>query len=156
MDEFDRKLLNQMQINNRQTAEILSEKVGLSPAACQKRLKKLRETGVIASDISVLDPASIGRRMTMIVEVTMERERPEYLDEFKRKMRASPEVMQCYYVTGTADFVLIVTAKDMKDYEEFTRNFFFQNSNVRRFQTNVVMDGVKVGLAVPLSGDGEG
>ena len=150
IDEFDKKILALVQKNNRLTADQLSDRVGLSPAACQKRLKKLRDSGVIASDISVLSPDAVGRRLTMIVEVTMERENPDQLDDFKRKMLACPEVMQCYYVTGNSDFVLVVTAKDMKDYEDFTRMFFFQDSNVRRFHTNVVMDNVKVGLSLPL------
>lgn len=150
IDEFDKKILALVQKNNRLTADQLSDKVGLSPAACQKRLKKLRDSGVIASDISVLSADAVGRRLTMIVEVTMERENPDQLDDFKRKMLACPEVMQCYYVTGNSDFILVVTAKDMKDYEDFTRMFFFQDSNVRRFHTNVVMDSVKVGLSLPL------
>lgn len=150
MDEFDVKLLNLVQENNRLTAEKLSVDVGLSPAACQKRLKKLRDSGVIARDIAVLSPDAVGRRLTLIVEVTLERERPEMLDKFKRTMQAAPEVMQCYYVTGNADFIVILTARDMKDYEEFTRHYFFQNSNVQRFQSNVVMDDVKVGLNVPV------
>ena len=65
-------------------------------------------------------------------------------------MQAAAEVMQCYYVTGNADFIVILTARDMKDYDDFTRRHFFQNSNVRRFRTNVVMDSVKVTLSVPL------
>ena len=150
MDEFDVRLLNLMQQNNRLTAETLSAEVGLSATACQKRLKKLRDSGTIARDISVLSPEAIGRRLTMIAEVTLERERPEILDQFKRTMQATPEVMQCYYVTGNADFIVILTARDMKDYEDFTRRHFFQNSNVRRFHTNVVMDSVKVTLSVPL------
>jgi len=150
MDSFDVKLLSLIQQNNRLTAENLSAEVGLSPTACQKRLKKLRDNGTIAADISVLSRNAVGRRITLIVEVTMERERPEFLDQFKKTMLATPEVMQCYYVTGNADFILILTAKDMKDYEDFTRRFFFQNSNVQRFHTNVVMDDVKVGLSVPI------
>lgn len=59
-------------------------------------------------------------------------------------------VQQCYYVTGTADFILVVTAEDMESYEEFTRITFFEDPNVRSFQTNVVMDSVKVGLSVPM------
>lgn len=150
MDSFDLKLLDLVQKNNRLTAEQLSEKVGLSSTACQKRLKKLRDNGTIAQDISVVNRSAVGRRVTMVVEVTLERERPEFLDQFKKTMLKTPEVMQCYYVTGNADFILILTAKDMKDYEDFTRRFFFQNSNVKRFHTNVVMDDVKVGLSVPL------
>ncbi|MEH6476127.1 MAG: Lrp/AsnC family transcriptional regulator [Sneathiella sp.] len=151
MDEFDLKLLELVQENSRLTAEQLSETVGLSPTACQKRLKKMRDTGVITKDVSVLNREIVGRSLTMIVEVTLERERPEFLDQFKETMLKTPEVMQCYYVTGNADFIVILTAKDMKDYEDFTRRFFFHNSNVKRFHTNVVMDNVKVGLSVPVS-----
>ena len=151
MDEFDVKLLTLVQQNSRLTAEQLGESVGLSPTACQKRLKKMRDTGVISEDIAVLNREIIGRNLTMIVEVTLERERPEFLDQFKETMLNTPEVMQCYYVTGNADFIMILTAKDMKDYEDFTRRFFFHNSNVKRFHTNVVMDSVKVGLSIPVS-----
>ena len=150
MDEFDAKLLALVRQDNRLTAEKLSEQVGLSATACQKRLKKLRDVGIIAQDISVLSPEAVGRRLTLIVEVTLEREHPEILDQFKRRMLNSPEVMQCYYVTGNADFIVILTAKDMNSYEEFTRRFFFQNSNIQRFRTNVVMDSVKVSLSVPV------
>jgi Lrp/AsnC family leucine-responsive transcriptional regulator len=150
MDEFEVKLLNLVQQNSRQTAEKLSAHVGLSATACQKRLKNLRDNGTIAREIAVLSPEAVGRRLTMIVEVTLERERPEILDQFKRTMRAAAEVMQCYYVTGNADFFVILTAKDMKDFEDFTRRYFFQNSNVRRFRTNVVMDSVKATLSVPV------
>ncbi len=153
MDAFDAHLLQLVQQDNRLTAEQLGAAVGLSPTACQKRLKKLRDNKTIAADIAVLSPTAVGRRLTMVVEVTLERERPEILDEFKETMRATPEVMQCYYVTGNADFILILTARDMKDYEDFTRRFFFQNSNVRRFHTNVVMDSVKVGLSIPVQAD---
>lgn len=150
MDKFDAAILTAVQDNNRLTAEQLSDCVGLSPAACQKRLKKLRDNGTIARDISVLAPEAVARGLTMIVEVTLERERAELIDQFKKTMLSAPEVMQCYYVTGSADFILVLTAKDMKDYEDFTRRYFFQQSNVSRFRTNVVMDRVKVGLAVPV------
>lgn len=153
MDQFDRKLLTLMQKNNRLTAEKLSEQVGLSATACQKRLKKLRDEGIIAADISVVNREAVGRRMTMIVEVTLERERPEFLDQFKKSMMTTPEVMQCYYVTGNADFILVLTATDMKSYEDFTRRFFFENPNIKRFHTNVVMDEVKVGLSIPIEGE---
>jgi len=155
MDTFDAKLLNIIQRNNRLTTEQLSDVVGLSPTACQRRLKKFRENGTIASDIAVIAPAAVGRRMTMIVQVSLEREQPEHLDQFKKSMLETPEVMQCYYVTGSSDFILILTAKDMQDYEHFTRRFFFDNPNIRSFNTSVVMDHVKVGLSIPIYADEE-
>jgi Lrp/AsnC family leucine-responsive transcriptional regulator len=150
MDAFDRKLLALVQENNRLTAEQLGERVGLSPSACQRRLKRLRDTGVIEADIAVVSPEAVGRSLTMIVEVSLEREHPHIIDAFKKSMRATPEVMQCYYVTGEADFIIVLTARDMKSYERFTQQFFFDNPQVRRFRTFVVMDRTKVGLGVPL------
>jgi Lrp/AsnC family transcriptional regulator, leucine-responsive regulatory protein len=153
MDSFDAKLLNLIQKNNRLTTEQLSEAVGLSSTACQRRLKKFRENGTIAKDISVISADAVGRRMTMIVQVTLEREQPEHLDRFKDSMLNTPEVMQCYYVTGSSEFILILTAKDMHDYENFTRRFLHNNTNIQHFQTNVVIDHVKVGLSIPIEAD---
>jgi len=150
MDAFDRKLLDLVQDDNQRTAEALSAAVGLSPSACQRRLKRLRRDGVIVGDVAVLAPDAVGRHLTMIVEVTLTRERPDLVDAFKRSMQQTPEVMQCYYVTGDRDFVLILTVPDMKAYEDFTRRFFFENPNVQRFNTTVVMDRVKASLRVPL------
>lgn len=153
LDDFDRRLLALVQDNARLTAEQLGERVGLSASACQRRLKRLRETGVIEAEIAVVAPEAVGRSLTMIVEVSLEREHPHIIDAFKKSMRATPEVMQCYYVTGDADFIIVLTARDMKSYERFTQRFFFDNPQVRRFRTFVVMDRTKVGLGVPVDDD---
>lgn len=153
LDDFDRRLLALVQDNARLTAEQLGERVGLSASACQRRLKRLRATGVIEAEIAVVAPEAVGRALTMIVEVSLEREHPHIIDAFKKSMRATPEVMQCYYVTGDADFIIVLTARDMKSYERFTQRFFFDNPQVRRFRTFVVMDRTKVGLGVPVDDD---
>ena len=150
MDNFDTLILDALQHNNRLTAEALSEKVGLSPDACRKRLAKLRSSDVIEQEVAILNPQTMGRGLIMIVEVTLQNERPADLDRFKDKMKAAPEVMQCYYVTGNADFILILSAKDMADYEDFTRRHFFAEENVARFRTSAVMDRVKVGFTMPI------
>lgn len=150
LDSFDRKLLRAVQANNQLTADTLGDLVGLSSSACLRRLRRLREAGVIEAEIAVVAPEALGRALTMVVEVMLEREQPDLMDAFKRSMRATPEVMLCLYVTGEVDFVLIVTATCMRDYEDFTRRVFFDNPNVRRFNTRVVMDRVKFGLSVPI------
>lgn len=150
MDSFDTLILDALQHNNRLTAEALSEKVGLSPDACRKRLAKLRSSDTIEQEVAILNPQTMGRGLIMIVEVTLQNERPAELDRFKDKMKAAPEVMQCYYVTGNADFILILSAKDMADYEDFTRRHFFAEENVERFRTSAVMDRVKVGFTMPI------
>ena len=150
MDSFDTLILDALQHNNRLTAEAMSEKVGLSPDACRKRLAKLRSSDAIEQEVAILNPQTMGRGLIMIVEVTLQNERPAELDRFKDKMKAAPEVMQCYYVTGNADFILILSAKDMADYEDFTRRHFFAEENVARFRTSAVMDRVKVGFTMPI------
>ncbi|KAE9629774.1 Lrp/AsnC family transcriptional regulator [Parasedimentitalea maritima] len=148
MDDKDLDILRLVQTNARLTAESISQDVGLSPAAVQKRLQKLRASNVIERDIAVLSPAKLGREMTIIVEVILERENRAHLDTFKRKMRNAPCVQQCYYTTGEGDFVLILNVHDIKEYEEFTQAHFFDESNISRFKTSVVMDRVKVSLDV--------
>lgn len=149
VDSFDRNILKIMQQSNRATSEQVAEQVGLSPAAVQRRLKRMREQGLIQADISVVNPKALGRAVTLVVQVSLERERADLMDAFKKEMSSNEAVQQCYYVTGSSDFILIVTAVDMEGYERFTRDTFFENTNVRSFQTNVVMDAVKVGLSVP-------
>ncbi len=150
IDSFDRKILKIMQNSNRATSDQIAEQVGLSPAAVQRRVKRMREQQIINADISVVNAKAVGRNMTLIVQVSLERERADLIDLFKKEMKKREDVQQCYYVTGSADFMLVVTAFDMEDYEQFTREAFFDNTNVRSFQTHVVMDPVKVGLSVPV------
>jgi len=150
MDKFDRILLAAIQTNNRLTAEELSKKVGLSPDACRKRVNRLRTQGYVEADIAVLSPTKLGRDLILIVEVTLNSERPSDLDRFKEEMRDAPEVMQCYYVTGNGDFILILSARNMADYEAFTRQYFFAEENIMRFRTSAVMDRVKTTFALPL------
>jgi Lrp/AsnC family leucine-responsive transcriptional regulator len=152
MDKFDALLLDALQRDNRQTAEVLSLSVGLSPDACRKRLNRLRAAGYIEADIAILSPERLGRGLMLVVEVSLQNERPVDLDRFKARMHDAPEVMQCYYVTGNADFILILSARDMADYEAFTRRHFFAEDNVARFRTSAVMDRVKVGFALPVTG----
>lgn len=153
MDKFDALILNILQRNARTTAEAMSQQAGLSPDACRKRMARLRSSGVIKAEIAVLDPASVGLGLILIVEVTLQNERKADLDRFKAAMQTAPEVMQCYYVTGNADFILIVSARDMAGFEEFTRRHFFTEDNVLRFRTSAVMDSVKTGFAVPVAPD---
>lgn len=150
LDAFDRKILAQVQRNARLTAAELSALVGLSPSACHRRLAALRASGVIEAEVAVIDPKAVGRRITMVVTVTLEREHSDVIAEFKRATRENVEIMQCYYVTGAADFVMVLTSRSMEAYDAFVERFLFSNRNVRRFETMVVMDRVKVGFDLPI------
>ncbi len=148
LDDRDLEILRLVQSNTRLTAEALGMEVGLSTAAVQKRLKKLRDSGVIEKEVAVLSPSKLGRSMTVIVGVMLERESRMHLDAFKRRMRSAPAVQQCYYTTGEADFILVVVVADIQEYEAFTQEYFFDESNVSRFTSSVVMDRTKVSLDI--------
>ena len=148
MDDKDLQILKLVQSNARLTADALSVEVGLSGPAVQKRLRKLRDTGVIEKEIAVLSPDLLHRDMTVIVQVVLERENRMYLDAFKRSMQNASAVQQCYYTTGEADFILVVVVRNIKEYEAFPQEYFFDQSNVARFTSSVVMDRVKISLDV--------
>lgn len=149
-DEFDKQLLRMLQQNNRLTADELAAAVNLSPSAVQRRLKRLRDEKIIEADVSIISPAVVGLGITCVVDVVLAEGTSKALEKFKSTMRKCQEVMQCYYVTGTYDFVLLVNTKDMQHYEEFTRKWLMDNPNVRHFYTHVVMDKVKVGYSIPV------
>ncbi len=151
LDEFDRKILTIVQLDNRAPSEEIGQRVGLSGSAVQRRLQKLRTAGIITADISVVDPVAAGGLMTVVIEVTLERERQDLFDAFKATLLETPEVQQCYYLTGRIDFLVIAVVRDMGHYEAFSQRLFFGNANVRRFQTSVVMRSIKTGLSVPMA-----
>ena len=153
LDEFDLKLLDAIQHNVRLTADELAEKIHLSPSSVQRRLCRLREQKIIQAEVAIVSPDALGRSLSAIVEVTLDTDRPKVVEEFQRAIQAAPEVMQGYYVTGNADFVLIVTAKSIQDYEEFAHRFFSKRPHVKYFRTSVVMRLVKWGVSVPMSND---
>jgi len=150
IDEFDRKILHHVQRNNQLTSAQLSDLVGLSPTSIQRRLNKLRASKVIEADIAVVSPTAVDRPLMMLVAVELARERSDIIDRFKRAVRDRAEVMSAYYVTGETDFLLIVSAKDMADYEAFTRDFFYNNVDIKGFKTTVVMDRIKASFSLPL------
>lgn len=146
LDTFDLKLLELVQENNQLPLRQLADRVNLSLPAVAKRLQRLRKSGVIASDRSVLSPELLGVNTTVIVNVSVENEAVAQLDEIRQRFLSCPQVQQCYYVTGDIDFILIMAVRDMKQYEQLTRELFFEGGNVQRFRTFVAMDRVKVSL----------
>jgi Lrp/AsnC family leucine-responsive transcriptional regulator len=153
LDEFDLKLLDAIQRNCRLTAEQLAGQVCLSPSAVQRRLHRLRQSKVIEAEVAIVSPDALGRSLTAIVEVTLDTDRPRVAEEFQRAIQAAPEVMQAYYVTGNADYILVITAKNMEDYEAFARAFLSKRPHMKYFRTSIVMRRVKSGMTVPTKRD---
>ncbi|ONG51775.1 AsnC family transcriptional regulator [Pseudoroseomonas deserti] len=139
LDSFDQALLTEVQRDNQAPARLLAERVGLSDSAVLRRLRRLRQAGVILADVAVVHPAVLGRPLTLHVLVSLEREGSALLDAFTRKLRGREEVRQAWYVTGEADFVLLLNLASMEAYEAFTREVFLDDPNVRGFRTIVAM-----------------
>ena len=150
LDAADRKLLRAVQEDVRLTADQLSDICGLSPTAALKRLKKLRADGIIQRETAVVSPKAVGLDVMAIVLVTLERESKGVIDRFKRAIRETPQIMQGYYITGDADFVLTIVAESMEAYDAFTQDFFYDQHTVKNFKTLVVLDPVKSGNTTPI------
>jgi Lrp/AsnC family transcriptional regulator, leucine-responsive regulatory protein len=150
LDRFDRLLLTLVQQDAALTAEQLAEHVSLSASAIQRRLKRLREQGVIQRQIAVVDAAQIGRPTTFIAALQVDSERPEPMARLRAWLDAEGAVQQAFYVTGENDFVLVVAAADAASYEALMARLLADNPAVRRYTTQVAMGVLKRGLALPV------
>lgn len=153
LDEFDLAILEELQVNNRTSLQEIGKSVNLSAAAVQRRVRRMEDARVIQSNVAIVDPACVGRPITIVVEVQIDSEQADLMDSARREFAAAPEVQQCYYVTGAADFILVLTVSTMEEYEQLSRRLFLENRNVKHFNTFVAMNRVKTSLRVPLIPD---
>ena len=149
MDAFDYALLEQLQKDSSLPLRELADRVHLSTASVQRRIQKLKQNRVITDEVAIIDPEAVGQVITLIVEVHSDRTHAPDLEEMKANFNV-PEVQQCYYVTGDADFVLILTVPSMGVYKTISDRLFHNNPNVKWFRTIVALDRVKASLQVPL------
>ncbi|MEX3672363.1 Lrp/AsnC family transcriptional regulator [Paraburkholderia phenoliruptrix] len=154
LDDFDLKLLMEVQLDAQIPQNELGARVNLSTAAVNRRLRRLSDEGVIRNYAAIVVPEKVGYLLTIIATVEVESEQIDLLDSMKRTFAQCPQIQQCYYVAGEWDFVLILTVRNMDEYTALTRQLFFSNNNVKRFKTLVSMSNVKVGLGVPVAPEG--
>jgi Lrp/AsnC family leucine-responsive transcriptional regulator len=150
LDDLDYKILDLVQHNNQLTTEVISRRVGLSPSAVQRRLKRLRRNRTIEFDASGVSPHAVGVNFTAIVGIKLVRESPQLFKQFKEVVAGMSEVMQCYYVTGDKDLFLVVTARDLAEYNSFLRRLAEQFPHISGLDTSVVLERFKMSVAIPL------
>ena len=138
IDSQDRAILDILSTDARQTGEQLSARVGLSPAACLRRVQRLRRIGAIQREVAILSPEVTGKRVTVVVRLRFARERLSEIDGLKARLIRLPEVERLFHVTGDADFVLIVSCRSMEDYAAFTEAHFY-DSFLKGFESMVVL-----------------
>ena len=148
IDNFDRAILNILQKNNTTPLRVIAEQVHLSTASVQRRIKRLEDSGVILANSAIINPDKVGQAITIIVEVHAAHVQASDMKELKRCF-SGPEIQQCYYVTGEADFMLILTVASMAEYDAISGRLFYNNPNVKWFRTIVAMDRVKATLETP-------
>lgn len=149
MDSFDYRILEAIQLNSRVSLETLAHNIGLSSSAVQRRIRKLKADGVIAAEQAILNPQKIPGYLTAIVDIELVSGGEKVLDAFIRKMDQHPNVQQVFYVAGDADFVVILVAKDMEDFDALTRTLFM-SKNIQKFTSKIVIKTPKASLKVPL------
>ena len=148
LDEHDRKLLTLLQRDATATAEALGSDIGLSASSIQRRIKRLRATGVIEREVAILNPDAVGKRMTFIVGVKVDYGQKAEVNALLKRLLADARTQQMYYVTGEVDYILTVVVHDMQDYDSYSKTLLLASPAVQRFQSNVVIEGLRVGLEI--------
>jgi DNA-binding Lrp family transcriptional regulator len=151
LDAFDRAILDVLQRDNLTPQRLIAERVHLSAPAVQRRIKRLQELGVITANIAVVDPVRTGRPLTVLINVQLANERPDLSLAFRARVAREAAVQQCYYVTGEADYSLIVTAADWEEYQALAARLFSGDDNIRRYTTSIALERIKTGLQLPLA-----
>ena len=150
LDSFDIAILRVLQTDAAMPHRLIGEQVNLSAPSVQRRIRRMERSGVIAATVALVDPEKVGLPLTIIVEVELVSESTEEIDAIKSRLSATPEVQQCYYVTGEVDIVLVMLVSSMAEYEELSRTLFIENDAVRKFRTFVSMDRVKARMELRL------
>ena len=148
LDEFDHRLLELMQRDAGTTLAALGDAVGLSASAVQRRLSRYRKHGLLRQ-VAVLDPVQLPHVALATVLVTMERETAKHHANFQARMRAAPEVQQCYTLAGEWDYLVILATTGVAHCREVADRLFLDEGNIKRYETRMVFDVVKTGLQLP-------
>lgn len=154
LDHTDLRLLHQLQCNAALSNQDLAALVHISAATCLRRVRRLREAGLIEAQVAVLSTARFnalgGQVLCAVVEITLDRQDSEAVAAFEALMQPEDAVQQCYRVSPGPDFVLIVHVPDMPHYLALTQRLFARNANVRNVKSFFSMHRSKFGARLPL------
>lgn len=154
IDAIDVALLDQLQQDSSLTNQELATRVHISPPTCLRRVKRLRDRGLIAREMALLDPdklaAVLGHGLQAVVEITLDRQGDEEQQAFESRVAADAAVQQCYRVSPGPDFVLVVHARDMPDYLQLAQRLFTSDANVRNVKAFFSVKRAKFDPRLPL------
>lgn len=152
LDSLDFRILKTLQLDAGITNVELAERVGLSPSPCARRVKLLREAGVIRDTVTLLDPAAVGLPISVFLQVSLERQTEPMLQQFEQTIATYPELMECYLMTGDADYLLRVVVPDLDSYQRFLMDRLTQVPGVASIKSSFALRQVQYRTALPLRG----
>jgi len=150
LDAIDRLILEELQHHGRLSNVELAERVHLSPSACLRRVKALEDSGVIAQYVALLNPKMVGRPGTSFTIINLESTQPARLEAFEQAVRDEPEILDCFYVAGTNDYLVRFTYGDAEDLERFHSEVLPRLPGVLRTNSMLVLRTVKKTTALAL------
>ena len=150
LDKFDIRLLNALQNNSRLTSIELSHAGHLSPTQCQRRLKKLEESGVVSSYSAILNREKVGFEIIAIINVSLVTQTHFPGDDFKQLVNTHPEVLECWTMIGEYDFMLKVVAKNLNNLTNFMMNELLDMPIVANIRSNILLQQIKMTTSLPL------
>ena len=150
LDRTDLRMLRELQKNGRVPVVELAEKVSLSPTACQRRLRRLEDSGVIERYAAVLNPAALGQNIQAFIRVSIERQSKDVTEAFEAAIKRQPEVRACYVMTGDLDFLLHVLVPDLQAFAEFSMKVLIGLPGVKDVRSSLVLESVKADEGIPL------
>lgn len=151
LDRTDLRLLRELQRDGRMPIVELADRIALSPTACQRRLRRLEETGVIESYRAIVNPTAVGNRIQAFIRVSIERQSKDVTEAFEAAVKRLPEVRACYVMTGDLDFLLQVMVADLQAFAEFSMKVLIGLPGVKDVRSSLVLEAVKrdEGLRIP-------
>jgi Lrp/AsnC family leucine-responsive transcriptional regulator len=150
LDAIDRRILSVLQENARVTNVELAEAAGVSASPCWRRVRELERAGVISRYVTLVDPASVGLRVSVFVQVSLEKQVESALEIFEAVIQDRPEVMECYLMTGDADYLLRVVVADLEAYERFLMDHLTKVPAVANIRSSFALKQVKYRTALPV------
>lgn len=149
-DSIDRRILQELQDNARISNTELARAVGLSPSPCLRRMRRLEESGVIRGHATLLDPVRLGLGVSVFVHVSLEKQVEEALETFEAAVTARPEIVECYLMTGDADYLLRVVVPDLSAYERLIIEHLTRIPGVANIRSSFSLKQVKYRTQLPL------
>lgn len=151
LDRTDKRILELLQQDGSLSNLELADKVGLSPSPCSRRVKALEDSGLISGYRALLDARKLGLDLQAMISISMDKHTPERFEQFEAQVRACPEILECYLITGqAADYVLKVLVEDMEAYQQFLLGTLTRIDGVTGVQSSFVMRKVIDRTALPL------